>query len=255
MSQVTLYNRLALDDISYTKPANQNNLYFGSMSYQSNPLLIQSSKLQFKCIQEDASKQKFLIATVDPKDFSFYDSLLQLDDHNLSETYKNSKEWFQKDLPMDILESMYRRITQPFTKDTVPEIKLKVPFYKEKLQSKVYNSENELIHYKDIKSGDTLLCIVQVKGLKFLKQEYYCDICIKQIKVCASPKIPTDSCLILDEEEPPSPEFDYEILDEEVIERQKQILQLQSQIEESESTLIQQQTHLDSLKEQLKNLA
>ncbi len=255
MSQVTLYNRLSLDDISYTKPVNQNNLYFGSMSYQSNPLLIQSSKLQFKCIQEDASKQKFLIATVDPKDFSFYDSLLKLDDHNLSETYKNSKEWFQKDLPMDILESMYRRITQPFTKDTVPEIKLKVPFYKEKLQSKVYNPENELIHYKDIKSGDTLLCIVQVKGLKFLKQEYYCDMCIKQIKVCASPKVLGDRCLIVDEEEPSSPEFDYEILDEEVIERQKQILHLQSQIEESESNIAQQQTHLDSLKTQLKNLA
>ena len=255
MSQVTLYTNLSLDDISYTKPVNQNNLYFGSMSYQSNPLLIQSAKLHFKCIQEDPSKQKYLFATVDPKDFSFYDSLLQLDDHNLSETYKNSKEWFQKDLPMDILESMYRRITQPFTKGTIPEIKLKVPFYKEKLQSKVYNSDNELMNYQDIKPGDTLLCIVQVKGLKFLKQEYYCDMCIQQIKVCASPKIATDRCLIVDEEDTPSPEFDYEILDEEVIERQKQILQLQSQIEESESKLAQQQSHLDSLKTQLKNLA
>ena len=35
MSQVTLYTNLSLDDI-YTKPVNQNNLYFGSMSYQSN---------------------------------------------------------------------------------------------------------------------------------------------------------------------------------------------------------------------------
>ena len=102
---------------------------------------------------------------------------------------------------MDILESMYRRITQPFTKGTIPEIKLKVPFYKEKLQSKVYNSDNELMNYQDIKPGDTLLCIVQVKGLKFLKQEYYCDMCIQQIKVCASPKIATDRCLIVDEDE------------------------------------------------------
>ena len=41
----------------------------------------------------------------------------------------------KKDLPMDILESMYRRITQPFTKGTIPEIKLKVP-YKESFKVK-----------------------------------------------------------------------------------------------------------------------
>ena len=45
------------------------------------------------------------------------------------------------------------------------------------------------MNYQDIKPGDTLLCIVQVKGLKFLKQEYYCDMCIQQIKVCASSKM------------------------------------------------------------------
>ena len=66
------------------------------MSYQSNPLLIQSAKLHFKCIQEDPSKQKYLIATVDPKDFSFYDTLLQLDDHNHRKHIRIVKNGFKK---------------------------------------------------------------------------------------------------------------------------------------------------------------
>ena len=68
------------------------------------------------------NKQKYLVLKVDSKDFGFYDLLVKLDDHNLSTTYQNSKGWFDKELPMDILEKMYRRITKPFKKGGIPEI-------------------------------------------------------------------------------------------------------------------------------------
>ena len=239
MSQVTLYNQLSLDQISYSKPVNQNNLYFGSMTYKSNPLLVQSSKLKFIEIQEDSSKQKYIVGSVESHDYSFYDSLVQLDDHNLSETYKHSKEWFNKELPMDILETMYSRITEPFDKGTVPLVKIKVPFYKQKIQSKVYN--------------DTIVCILQIKGLKFLKQKYYCETCIKQIKLCQKSPLGKSECMIVEDETPTV--FDYEILDEEVIETQKKKLELLSQIEESESKIKIEQEHLQQLKTLLKNLA
>ena len=34
----------------------------------------------------------------------------------------------------------------------------------------------------DIKEGIGMICIIHVKGLKFLKEEYYCDCFITQIK-------------------------------------------------------------------------
>lgn len=253
MSQVTLYNQLSLDQISYSKPVNQNNLYFGSMTYKSNPLLVQSSKLKFIEIQEDSSKQKYIVGSVESHDYSFYDSLVQLDDHNLSETYKHSKEWFNKELPMDILETMYSRITEPFDKGTVPLVKIKVPFYKQKIQSKVYNESNELMDYQDIQPGDTIVCILQIKGLKFLKQKYYCETCIKQIKLCQKSSLGKSECMIVEDDTPTV--FDYEILDEEVIETQKKKLELLSQIEESESKIKIEQEHLQQLKTLLKNLA
>ena len=81
---------------------------------------------------------------MDPQDFTFYDSLVKLDDHNLSKTYTSSKEWFNKELPMDVLEGMYRRITQPFKKGDVPEIILKLPYHKQKIQSRIYDQSNNI---------------------------------------------------------------------------------------------------------------
>ena len=52
MSEVTRYNKLQLDNIQYDKPENKGTVYFGSMLYDLNPLLLQSSRLKVKEIKE-----------------------------------------------------------------------------------------------------------------------------------------------------------------------------------------------------------
>ena len=42
MSEVTRYNKLSLDNIQFEKPENKGTVYFGSMLYDLNPLLLQS---------------------------------------------------------------------------------------------------------------------------------------------------------------------------------------------------------------------
>ena len=51
---------------------------------------------------------------------------------------------------MDVLETMYRRITKPFKKDDIPEIHIKIPFHKQKIQSKVYDQSNSIINYEQL---------------------------------------------------------------------------------------------------------
>ena len=105
MSEVIRHNKLDISSLHYSKPVNQNNLYYGSIDYNNNPCYIQTAKLVVEDIKE-VNKQKYIVLKVDPDDFSFYDLLVKLDDHNLSSTYKFSKDWFSKELPMDILEKM-----------------------------------------------------------------------------------------------------------------------------------------------------
>lgn len=236
MSKIIRFNNLLLDKINYSKPQQQNNLYVGLIDYEKEKCLVQSPKLIFKEIKEDSStKQQYLIVSVDSNDFSFYDLLVKLDDHNLSQTYKLSKEWFNKELPMDILENMYRRISIPFTKDTIPEIKIKIPFHNGNIQSKIYDQSNNIIDYKQLKKGCQIMCIIHIKGLKFLKKDYYCDNYITQIKLCSAPSYNiTDTCLIEDDINENSikgeSKYDYEIIDEEIIHKNKKILEYENEI-------------------------
>jgi len=258
MSQIIRYNKLVLDTLKYEKPIQQNNLYFGTMNYKEDQCLIQTPKLVFKEIKEDPStKQKYLVVTVDPNDFSFYDLLVKLDDHNLSQTYKSSKEWFNKELPMDVLENMYRRISTPFVKDTVPEIKIKIPFHKGKIQSKVYDQSNTIINYEQLKEGCQIICILHVKGLKFLKKDYYCDNCITQIKLCSLPTLNiSDRCLIEDDEGGITEEskYDYEIIDEEIVQKHKDIIEYQEKIKCLQGNIEKDQSELSTFQGKLEEL-
>ena len=224
MSEVTRYNKLSMDNLQFEKPENKGTVYFGNMLYDLNPLLLQSSRLIVKEIKE-VDKQKYIVLETSPSDFSFYDMLVKLDDHILDTTYQNSEGWFNKELPMDILENMYKRVTCPFKKDEVPSIQFKLPFHKENIQTKIYNQTNEIIDIGSLVPGSTIIMMVQVKGLKFLKQIYYCDICLSQIKLiketlALNPK----DCMIEEDDDTKVKDikvmdenYDYEILDEEII--------------------------------------
>ena len=257
MSEVIRHNQFSVSNLSYSKPCNQQNVYYGAINYTNDkPCYIQSTKLVVKEIKEE-NKQTFMSVSVDKDDFSFYDLLVKLDDHNLSSTYQSSKEWFNKELPMDILENMYRRITQPFMKDELPTINLKIPMNKQKPLCTIYDSSNTSIDINQLTEGSVIVCILHVKGLKFLKKDYYCDNYISQIKLCESlPYLIPTKCLIDFEEEQSehSQKYDYEILDEEVIQNNKEKLELKEEYSKLENKILEDQKILSELKQKIDNL-
>ena len=256
MTEVVRYDKLSLDSIQYEKPENQSNVYFGPMYYDLNPLLLQSSRLKVKEIRDD-TKNKYLVLETDSSDFRFYDKLVKLDDHNLDQTYQHSEEWFNKELPMDILENMYKRITSPFKKDDIPSVEFKLPFHKQTLQTKIYNSNNELVEIGDLKPGSTAIVMLHIRGLKFLKQNYYCDIFLSQIKLVNEvvKTIKPTMCLIEDDEiKVEESQYDYEIVDEEVVQKNKEISELENKILDYRNKIENDKLELSKLEEKLVNL-
>lgn len=257
MSEVTRYNKLQLDNIQYDKPENKGTVYFGSMLYDLNPLLLQSSRLKVKEIKE-VENQRYIVFETDDSDFSFYDKLVQLDDHILDATYQNSEEWFNKELPMDILEGMYKRITKPFKKDDKPSLEFKLPYHSDKLQTKIYGQTNELIELDNLTVGSIIILMLQVKGLKFLKQNYYCDTFLSQIKLIKETvTIKPVSCLIEDDEEgkvETDEKYDYEILDEEILKKNKEIEELESLILNNRKLIEEDENNLEMIITDKKNI-
>ena len=244
--EIIKYNKIDLDKINYTEPTNQQNSYYGSIDYNNQVFAVQTSRLTIIDI-----KDKVIQVSVDPNDFSFYDMIVKLDDHNLASTYKNSKEWFKKELPMDVLENMYRRLSKPFKKGEVPLIDLKLSV---KPKCQLYDISNKEIDIKNLVKGSSIIGILNIKGLKFLKRDYYCEIYISQIKLTKPIEKPiSNKCLIEDDIEN-TDIYDYEIFDEEVINKTKEKSELIKKINTIKNIIQNHNKDLSLLQEKLKNL-
>ena len=249
------YDEVDIEKINYSKPEKIGQSYFGSISYGDNlkPLYIQTPKLT--CIngilELKEKKNPQLEVELTKGNFDIYDLFLSLDDQNIKTTVYKSQEWFQKDIPLDAIDDMYKRTTKPFKKDTTPTIKFRLPVIKNEIQCSVYNQQKVFVDLDEIKEGSEVILILHIRGLKILKQYFYCDCYISQIKVFLSKD---DKFNILNEyliEDDEIKEEDNDIVDEEIIAdilKQKEFKQKEEEKKKNIQAQIQQlQQQLDNL--------
>lgn len=217
------YDDIDVEKINYSKPEKIGSSYFASISYGENmkPLHIQTPKL--KCLNDIESlknkKNPQLEVEIPKGKFDMYDLFLSLDDQNIKTTVQKSQDWFQKEIPLEAIDDMYKRSTKPFKKDSNPSMKFSIPVIKNEIQCSVYNQQRVFINLDEIKENSEVILILHIRGLKILKQHFYCDCYISQIKVFQENEskytIMKDYSLI-DEEEDEEIKYD-DIFDEEII--------------------------------------
>jgi hypothetical protein len=182
MTDIYRLSTLEYDKISFKSPIKRGNYYYSAITYDSDkPLYLETPNI---FCDEDLLKCKDTISVkLSSEDFSVYDKLLELDEHNVKNTTHNSENWFKKQLPEDVVRNMYKRITNPIVKDELPKIELRIPKLKEKIQCGVFDKDGIPLAKEEIKRDTEIKCILHVRGLKFLKKYFYCDVYITQIKI------------------------------------------------------------------------
>ncbi len=170
--------------INYQKPEKQGVVYYSPINYNNEPFYLQMPKMICKKEGNEVLKKNSNIDMENINDdFGFYDFLLSLDDRNVNETFKNNKNWFGKDIPLELIDNMYKRSCKPVKKEKKPTFSFKIPIIKEKVKCQIYDQKKTCIEFDKLDEGVEIICILHIKGLKFLKQHYYCDCYISQIKV------------------------------------------------------------------------
>ena len=179
------HTELDLKKINYKKPEKQGLIYYSAIDYQNNPFYLQTPKMVCKRNGHEISEGKNNNLEMEPIniDFSFYDAFVNFDELNVKKTFENNKDWFGKDIPLEIIDNMYKRSNKPVKKDSKPIFSFKVPMTKRIVQCQIYDQKKTCIDLNQLKEGTEIVCILHLKGLKFMKQHYYCDIYISQIKV------------------------------------------------------------------------
>ncbi len=224
------YDEVDLDLINYSKPEKIGSSYFGSMSYGSNlrPIYIQTPKLKCRTNIDDIKNKKnpYLELEVQQGNYDIYDLFLNLDDKNIKTTVSHTNEWFKKDLSLEVIDDMYKRTTKPFKKDVNPLLKFKLPVVKNQIQCGVYNQQKVFVDLDQIKDGVDMILILHVRGLKVLKQYFYCDCYVSQIKVFQDSEHSKYSIIpeysMIDNDDMMDDIFDQEILDSFISEEEKE---------------------------------
>ena len=199
------YDSIDLKSVSYSQPEKRGAFYYSDITYDNKPLMILCPKLLAKVSGSDTLQKASPCLELEPdtNDFSFYDFLLKIDDRSIKETYDKGMDWFGKSIPLDMIDDMYKRTTKPLKRDQRPSFSFRVPMEKKSPQCKVYTQKRELCSVSDIQAGSHVVTVLHVRGLKFLKQHYYCDCYVSQMQICTvSPTkyIIPDTCVFSDDD-------------------------------------------------------
>jgi len=260
------HTELDLKKINYKKPEKQGLIYYSAIDYQNNPFYLQTPKMICKKNGFEISASKNNNLEMEPLniDFSFYDTFVNFDELNVRKTFENNTEWFGKEIPLEVIDNMYKRSNKPVKKDSKPIFSFKVPMIKGNVQCQVYDQKQTCVDLNQLKEGTEVVCILHLKGLKFLKQHYYCDIYISQIKVFLEGDHKytiLDSYAFNDteEEERELKELEKDLmLDSEFLEsiqnKEKERNEIQSELENARKLLSEQENNIKTLENKLSRL-
>jgi hypothetical protein len=260
---ILLHSDIDHKKINYSKPEKQGQIYYSAINYDNSPFYLQTSKMVCKKSGDEIAKMKNAVLEMDniTMDFGFYDTLLNLDERNVKKTHENNKDWFGKDIPLEVIDNMYKRSCKPVKKSSKPNFSFKIPMIKDKVQCHIYDQKKVCVDIGQLKEGTEVICILHVRGLKFLKQHYYCDCYISQIKVLSPDqstftRLDTYSFNDKAEEEAELLELEKELLlDPDYIEsiRNKEVERekIQKELDLAKSNLLSQQELIGSLEQKL----
>ena len=162
-----------LNNICYEVPKKINTYYQSPINYEMNgrkkPFMIQTPH----CLNKtDFSLDKKHLSIEIEIPTEMYESLINLDDHNADIAFNNSKNWFKKEIPKDIIEDYYKSSIKPFKEGSSIKMKVKIPHFNGECQTKIYDNQRNVVKLSDIPVDSNIILIIHVNAIRFLKQNF-----------------------------------------------------------------------------------
>ena len=180
------YRDIELDNINYDSPKKvKGGGYISLMTYGDNKqrLFIQTPRLRTSSGIYKNNIKSYIELVLDKCHWPFWDFLINLDEHNIVTVSKNSTEWFNHEFPISIVEELYYSNIKMFSSNLPPRIKFKLHMSKGEILCELYNNQSKVILDTEVNKEDKIISVLELVGLKFLKQKYYIEWKIVKMKV------------------------------------------------------------------------
>ena len=175
------YSDIDISQVHYEDPIKVKGSYMTMAKINGEDIYIQTPKITNVNGIIKTDTRAHLDLFFEKHHLKFYEFLSKMDDNNINQIFNNSKQWFNKDFPMDIVEDLY---SSPLKHKNPPKFKLKLPLSKGEIDTEIYDGANNIIRHTYIPDDSQLICLLRFVGLKFLKEQVIAEWVPEQIKVC-----------------------------------------------------------------------
>ena len=175
MTQCLKYTEIDLSNIVYKAPIKKESNIFYNNKENKGSLLTSTPLLKIKKIIDNS-----IVFEISKSNLDFVNFIKNLDELNISNCYYNSKEWFKKDISLDIIQKYYK---SPINKDSF-EIQLDLNLNSENIVELDYilDENNDYISLLNLKEDDMVSLRIKYNAMKFSAKTFKPILIIKSIK-------------------------------------------------------------------------
>jgi hypothetical protein len=176
--------RFKFDNLALMKPVNMSGSnYFIKYVIKEYPLYIQIPKCKVKqCIQK-GSKKLFCDLVFTNENESFIQWLENLEKHSCKNIYENREKWFDTELDEQDIEDMFLSPLKVYNSGKFYKVRVNIPTILGKSALKIYDENENLVDFDNIKEDDNVISILEVQGIRCSPKSFQIDLEMKQLLV------------------------------------------------------------------------
>jgi Family of unknown function (DUF5871) len=189
--------KFQFDKLNLMKPVNiSGSNYFIKYVIKEYPLYIQIPKCKLKqCIQK-GSKKLFCDLVFTNENESFIQWLENLEKHSCKVIYENREKWFDTELDEQDIEDMFLSPLKVYNSGKFYKVRVNIPTILGKSALKIYDENENLVDFDNIKEDDSVISILEVQGIKCSPKSFQIDLEMKQLLVL-KPVDLFDKCILI----------------------------------------------------------
>lgn len=150
------YRKLDFDNITYAKPIERNNFKFiDILNCNEDALLFKTPALKVYNIIEKNNNDIYIDLIINDDNKDLFEFIANIDDHNMLNIYKNCKNWFNKVIPLDVLDDFHK-----------PVLKIK------KSGNAIFRTLLHCNKINSVKKGDFAEFYIKLDSIKIYKREF-----------------------------------------------------------------------------------
>ena len=160
------FSSIDLSLLSFKPPEKIKGSFMGLVDYNSNDIVIKTPLLKNINGLVKTDSKTYLDLEFGKENLHLYEFLCNLDEYMIKTIHENSKDWFNTEFPLDVIEDFYVSILKH---KQVPKLRIVIPTQKGELDCNITDTNN--VKMDSINENENISIVLKFIGLKFLKQK------------------------------------------------------------------------------------